>query len=166
MTHTFANLRIPPKFEGVLRAFKSMIDCEKPLLLVYGGTGNAKSWCCEALVMALYDKGLKTKRDRWSDIVRHLKELMGGKGGYEAYFNEYRARQRLIIDDVGSGSTLGTWEWGELEDIIDYRWEKRLFTVITSNLDGKQIPPRILSRFKDKSRARMILNEVPDQRGI
>jgi len=158
-------MRNPPDFRDIGNAFYSMANGKANyyMLLVYGGTGNGKTLCCQATVIELYDKGQLCKRDRWSDIVRHLKELMK-QGGYEAYFNKFRSRKRLIIDDVGSGSTLGNWEWGELEDIVDYRLENGLFTIITTNLDGKDIPPRILSRFKDKNKAKILFDKTPDQR--
>lgn len=164
--NTFDKMRLPGGFIKTFSAFKEIIGGAKWfMLLVYGGTGNGKSMCCEAAVIELYRQGIRCRRERWSDIVRHLKELMK-TGGYEAYFKAFRARQYLIIDDVGSGSTLGPWEWGELEDIVDYRLEQKLFTIITTNLDGKQIPDRIISRFKDKAKARILFNEGADQRPL
>jgi len=165
--NTFDNMRYPKGFDKVLNAFKDLAEAKSKyfMLLVYGGTGNGKTKCCEAVVITLYDRGIRCKRDRWSDIVRHLKELMK-QGGYEEYFNKIRNSPYLIIDDVGSGSTGGAWEWGELEDIVDYRLERNLKTIITTNFDGKDIPGRIISRFKDKRKARLIFNEVPDQRPL
>lgn len=165
INNTFASMTVPKGFETTLNSFKEIVSGKSTwhILVVYGGTGNGKTRCCEAAVIDYYDKGLTVARNRWSDIVRRLKGLMG-KGDYEIYFNLLRARKYLIIDDVGSGSTLGQWEWGELEDIIDYRLEHRLITIITTNLDIRDIPPRILSRFRDKTHCRMVCNEAPDQR--
>lgn len=169
--HTFESMRHPKGFEPVYRAFRELATgAPWHMLMVYGGTGNGKTRCCEALVIALYDRGIFCRRDRWSDIVRHLKSLMGKPGrdenSYEDYFNRLRTRNILILDDVGSGSTGGSWEWGELEDIIDYRLEHKLLTVVTTNLDIKSIPERIFSRFKDKGSARLVFNESPDQRPL
>ena len=168
--HTFASLKTPPGFETTLAAFKEMASgkARYALLMVYGGIGNGKSMCCEATVIEMYARGLRVKRDRWSDIVRALKGHFSGRGAvtYEEYFATLRARARLILDDVGSGSTLGSWEWGELEDIIDWRYERRMWTIVTTNLDIKQFPGRILSRFRDKTRARLVLNEAADQRPL
>ena len=166
--NTFEKMRHPKGFDKVLNAFKDLAagNSDYYMLLVYGGTGNGKTKCCEAAVIALYDRGIHCKRQRWSEIVRHLKELMK-QGGYEEYFNKLRDNEApLIIDDVGSGSTGGSWEWGELEDIVDYRLEQGLTTIITTNLNIADIPDRIISRFKDKRRARLILNEAPDQRPL
>jgi DNA replication protein DnaC len=174
LSHTFANMRLPKGFGPTLAAFKTMAaGTAPPLLLVYGGTGNGKSRCCEALAIALYDKGVESiRREKWSDIVRFtLKAAFHGNGhygqlkpSYEDVFKLFRERRYLIIDDVGMGSTGGNWEWGELEDIVDFRWEHKLFTVITTNLDIKELPPRIVSRFRDKSRAVLVCNETADQR--
>ena len=164
LDNTFANMKHPEGFEQTFKAFTEMADgASWYMLLVYGRTGNGKSLCCEALVIDLFDKGRGAKRERWADIVRHLKELMK-TGGYEDYITKLRSRKTLILDDVGGGSTLGVWEWGELEDIVDYRLEQRLTTVITTNVDGKDIPERVISRFKDKTRARIICNKAEDFR--
>lgn len=167
LNNTWDKMRQPKHFDVVFKAFKDLAEGKSDyyMLLVYGGTGNGKTLCCEATVITLYDRGIHCKRQRWSDIVRHLKDLMKSPG-YEEYFNQLRSALYLIIDDVGSGSTGGSWEWGELEDLVDYRLEHGLMTVITTNLDIGEIPDRIISRFKDIKRARLVLNEVADQRGV
>lgn len=172
LNNTFANIKRPLGFETTYKAFKAMAEgkAEWQLLMVYGKSGNGKSLCCEAIVIGLYDRGIRASRERWADIVRFtLKASFGRQPGQEPYeqkFDKLRRRRYLIIDDVGMGSTGGNWEWGELEDIIDFRFEKRLFTIVTTNLDLKEIPPRIVSRFRDKSRARLICNEAADQRPL
>ncbi len=173
LSHTFASMRVPRGFKPTLEAFKELAEGRAAwhMLMVYGPTGNGKSRCCEALVIALYNRGVRVVRQKWSDIIRFtLKAAMHPHKpdamSYEDTFKMLRERRYLIIDDVGMGSTGGNWEWGELEDLVDYRLEKRLTTVITSNLDLKEIPPRIVSRFRDASRCRLICNEAPDQRPL
>lgn len=170
ITHTFESMKIPRGFAPVLDAFKEMAGgtALNSMLMVYGTTGNGKSRCCEATVIHMFDRGLKVKRDRWSDLIRTMKSHFNGRAemSYEEYFRALRERSRLILDDVGSGSTLGSWEWGELEDIVDYRYERNLFTIVTTNLNIKQFPERILSRFRDGNKAKLVLNEAPDQRPL
>lgn len=170
LDNTFENMRCPKGFKPTLESFKAIASgsADFSLLMVYGGVGNGKSMCCEATVIAMYDRRFLVKRDRWSDLVRIMKSHFNGRGlmSYEQYFSSLRGRDRLILDDVGSGSTLGAWEWGELEDIIDYRYERRLFTILTTNLDIKQFPERILSRFRDRSRSRLVFDEAEDQRPL
>ncbi len=174
LANTFEGMRMPEGFEETFKAFRKwsagtltwpQISESWYMLLVYGGTGNGKSRCCQAAVIESYrGSHPHAMRVRWADVVRHLLDLMK-QGGYEAYFLQIRnMKGHLLIDDVGSGSTLGAWEWGQLEDIIDYRLDEGLPTVITTNLDGKDIPERIISRFKDRRKARMVYNKAADQR--
>jgi len=61
--------------------------------------------------------------------------------------------------------TKGTeWEWSELEDIVNYRYRNDLHTVVTTNLDLKLVPDRIVSRFRDAEKSRLVLNESGDYR--
>jgi len=172
LQNTFDKMRQPVGFEETFSAFKNIAEgkTEWYMLLVYGGAGNGKSKCCEAVVITLYDRGIKAKREKWSDIIRFtLKASLGKKQPdklpYEEQFERLRDKKYLIIDDVGMGSTGGNWEWGELEDIVDYRLEHKLFTIITTNLDIKNIPPRIVSRLR-ASRCRLIRNKATDQRPL
>lgn len=161
--HTFDNLRMVRGQENMVAAFKELLVGSRWfMLMAYGGVGSGKTHCCEATLIELYDNGIMCRRQRWSDIIRHLKAGFGTD--YEQRFQRIRDQKILIIDDVGMGSTGGNWEWGELEDMVDYRLEKRLLTIITTNLDLKEIPPRIVSRFRDKSKARLVYCECGDQR--
>ncbi len=174
MGHTFESMRCPKGFKPTLEAFSELAAGTAPwhMLLVYGGTGNGKSRSCEALTIALYDKGVRgARREKWSDIIRFtLKAAFHSQRPdaltYEQTFKTLRERTVLIIDDVGMGSTGGNWEWGELEDIVDYRIEHNLLTVITTNLDLKEIPPRIVSRFRDRTHCRLVCDDAPDQRPL
>ena len=171
LSHTFENIRQPKGYDKVYQAFTEITsgNVDWFMLLVYGGSGNGKTLACEAAVIKLYDRGIKARRERWADIVRFtLKAAMNNHKPdaetYENIFKRLRERRTLIIDDVGMGSTGGNWEWGELEDILDYRLEHGLFTIMTTNLDLKEIPPRIISRFRDAAKCRMVFNEAADQR--
>jgi len=86
------------------------------------------------------------------------------KDAYDDIFERFRRARRLIIDDVGSGSTGSNWEWGELEDIVNYRCREGLLTVVTTNLDLKELPDRIVSRFDDAVNGRIALISAPDYR--
>lgn len=172
LRNTFGNMRCPKGFKPTLDVFKELAAGTTTwhMLMVYGPAGNGKTMSCQALVIALHDRGVFTARQKWSDIVRFtLRAAMhprGNQPSYEQAFKDLRERAYLIVDDVGMGSTGGNWEWGELEDLVDYRLENRLPTVITTNLDLKEIPPRIVSRFRDSSRCRLVCNQAPDQRPL
>ena len=118
---------------------------------------------CEALA-----KALKVGVVNWPEEIRTLKRRMNpDEWGVVTYDSTFRRMQRfwcLILDDVGSGASSTDWAWRELEDLIDYRYRNNLITVITTNLNLKDFPDRIVSRFRDGEKSRLILNESPDFR--
>lgn len=142
------------------------------MLLCYGGVGNGKTHLCEALANKL---GCCVVQ--WMTLIRQFKQAMHGeyKDGYDFLFNNIQKGRRLILDDVGMGGTGSAWEWGELEEIINYRYEHGLLTVVTTNLDIRSdernekmpfIPPRIVSRFSDALTSRKVLNSASDYRPL
>jgi len=86
------------------------------------------------------------------------------RGLYDEVFKNYCRAERLILDDVGMGGTGSNWEWGEFEEIICYRYKNELLTVVTTNMDIPQLPDRVVSRFRDKTKARMVKNGADDYR--
>ena len=168
--HTFDNYKVLPGTQEALEAFKGMAEegC-LPLLLCYGGVGNGKTHLCEALSMALYKKGIRCKVMVWSDIVRQLKGSFDSHREshslpYQFLFNRIRSMSYLIIDDVGMGSSGSEWEWGEFEDLTRYRYHEMLFTVVVTNKELNELPPRVISRFNDPDIGRIVLNRGKDYR--
>jgi DNA replication protein DnaC len=178
--NTFENLKCPKGYKDTYDTLKEMAEGTAPyfMALIYGTTGNGKTRGLEAVVLRMLERGLYVSRQRWSDVVRTMRSHFNGKSEipYELYFDRFRCMERMIIDDIGNGTTWGDWEKGELEELIDFRYEHKLFTIITTNMELKvtasngdviwNMPKRIVSRFKDKSRARLVLDSAPDQRPL
>ena len=145
------------------------------MLLCYGSDGCGKTHLCEALSIELAKRNIFCKVYEWAEVVRGLKRRMYSeiKDDYDVMFENFRRFHYLVIDDVGSGSTGSPWEWGELEDIIDYRYREGLMTVVTTNLDIEPsekypnrpyVPRRIVSRFTDAVKSRLVVNRAGNYR--
>jgi len=153
--------------EQAFELFKDLASIPSwSMLLCYGKAGCGKTHLCEALVRELKWQGRYTRVYTWSDIVLYMKETMHSEfsGSYEARLHNFKTAERLIIDDVGSGTMTTPWEWGLFEDIISHRYREGLLTVITTNLDLKDLPERVVSRFRDKEVARICWNKAGDYR--
>lgn len=166
LKHNFENFKRVAGTGESLKAFRAMAsDGHKPMLLCYGGVGNGKTHLCEALSIELYKKGIRCQVTVWSDVMRMFKQGMhrGGPDShslpYDQLFENFRRRERLILDDVGMGSTGSEWEWGELEDIINYRYRERLFTVVATNKDLDELPERVVRRFNDSEVGVIVWNK-------
>lgn len=166
LEHTFEKFERVAGTGEALKAFKAMAsDGHKPMLLCYGGVGNGKTHLCEALSIALYKKGIRCQVTIWSDVMRMFKKGMhrgdpeSHSLSYDDLFEQFRRRERLILDDAGMGSSDTEWAWGELEDIINYRYQEQLFTVVATNKDLDEMPERIVRRFNDSEVGVIVWNK-------
>lgn len=166
--HTFANFKSVLGAEKALAAFRALeAEPAGHMLLCIGGVGCGKTHLCEALTLSWAEQGIKYRLVVWADFVKLLKSTFSGdlKGRFDEIFTNYQKAPRLIIDDVGMGGASDkSWEWGLLEELINYRSRERLATVVTTNLDVTQLPDRVVSRFRDKDYARIVVNEAGDYR--
>ena len=74
-----------------------------------------------------------------------------------------KAIPALIMDEWGQNYG-SEWEEQKLEEIVIARERAGLITIITSNLEPDKLPERIASRFRDRTKARLIMNRSPDFR--
>jgi len=136
------------------------------MLLCYGGTGCGKTHLCQSLALELRKQGKYTTVINWESIISILKNCMNSeaKDSYEVQLTRYCKSERLIVDDVGMGTTGSNWEWGVFDDLINQRYTSGLLTVCTTNLDIKELPDRAVSRFRDTVNSRIVLNFASDYR--
>jgi len=173
LDNTFEVLKPWPGTEKALAAFKALASgkTEWKMLLCYGGVGNGKTHFCEATALTLYGRGLFCRVLTLDRIMGALKECMGPdqQNSLEELISNYRYADRLIIDDVAGTE----WEFEQLEKIIRARYREHLFTILTSNLNIEPdpdypkipfIPERIVSRFRDPEKGRLVLNQGEDYR--
>jgi DNA replication protein DnaC len=168
LEHTFANFKRLPGTDAAYRAFLAMSqDDARPLLLCYGGVGNGKSYLCEALTMAWYGRGLYSRVFTMAGIMGVLKRAMRPENAMpplEDIQRNYCRSPRLIVDDVGMGGSGSAWEYGQMEEIVSWRYRERLPTVMTTNQDVRNLPERIFSRFCDPEVGSVVLNDGEDYR--
>lgn len=126
-----------------------LLETNKTGLFLYGSVGNGKTTMILAikkLIEILYFGQFGVK------IISSLtlSELVRDD---EANFNLIKKSHLLAIDDVGCEPSIvknyGN-EISPLTDIIYYRYDKQLFTLITSNLDKKDIEIKYGNRIADR----------------
>ena len=93
-------------------------------------------------------------------VMGALKGCIGSRNSLDELLRNYSQADRLILDDVAGTE----WEMEQLEKIIRARYRENLFTVLTTNLDPKELPERVVSRFLDREKGRLILNQGGDYR--
>lgn len=156
--HTFESFKANPETQVAKALLKNLSEgnSSKKFVLIYGTTGCGKTHLIEASIISWAKRNLFTRYYTFSDIARSLKTALR-KGGeyYESLFKRYCEVDRLVVDDIGMGTTESRFEISDLEDIIDNRYRKRyypntnLVTILASNKDIREIPDRVVSRCYD-----------------
>lgn len=137
------------------------------MLLCLGATGCGKTHLCEALSLSLYKQGIISPVIKFNELVSIFKRaLINDSSDYDSLFKRYKQMKYLILDDYGLGTKVTDYEVSVLEEIIDYRYRERLPTILTANLDLKDMPVRVASRFGDGETSRIIINRAGDYRPL
>lgn len=161
---TFAEFKPVLGAEATLAAFMDIATNEgaSPLLFVYGTTGNGKTHLCEATLIELMKRGIDCRLYTVPDLMSKLHQSIP-ENTTEQIMTSLKVIPALIMDEWGQeyGSE---WEEQKLEEIVIARERAELITIITSNLEPDKLPPRIESRFRDKSYAKLIDNKAGDYR--
>ena len=85
------------------------------------------------------------------DLLDHLRATFSPSStiSYDNVFSQVRTARLLILDDLGTQSAT-PWAREKLYQILNYRYETRLPTVITTSSMLDEIDPRIRSRMFDE----------------
>jgi DNA replication protein DnaC len=85
------------------------------------------------------------------DLLDHLRATFSPSSTvtYDNIFNQVKTTKLLILDDLGTQSAT-PWAREKLYQILNYRYETRLPTVITTSATLDEIDPRIRSRMMDE----------------
>jgi DNA replication protein DnaC len=140
----------------------------RPFLLVYGNVGCGKTHLGNAVALKLAQAGQKVKFRRADDLLEYLREGID-EHELRSRIIEFQVVDVLVIDDFESAKLQGekgSWGLEKMEQIIDHRYHAGLTTMITTNDDLKDLPPRILDRFSDKAVAKMVHNAAQSYRPL
>lgn len=101
-------------------------------LLIAGGYGSGKTHLAAAVSKALTDRGIGVLFGTFIEHLEHIKEDFDNTG-----INRHLARMKsipvLVIDDLGKEKK-SDWTKQTLFDVLNFRYEHQLPTIITTNL--------------------------------
>jgi len=99
------------------------------------------------------------------DFLDHLRSTFSpeSKVSYDQLFEEVRNTPLLILDDFGEQSTT-PWAQEKLYQVINYRYNERKPTVITTCCSLDEIESRISSRMVDHKFSLVFNITAPDHR--
>jgi DNA replication protein DnaC len=140
---------------------------EKPTgwLVLKGGYGCGKTHLAAAIANHCLERGQLALFVNAPDLLDHLRAAYSpnSEAGYDERFEMVRNASLLILDDLGTQSNT-EWAQEKLYQIFNHRYNSRLPTVITTNLELEAIEIRIRSRMVDPSLVQVITVLAPDFR--
>ncbi len=136
--------------------------------LVYSGTdyANGKTHLAAAIANDFAREGDAALFVVVPDLLDHLRATFDPKSNVslDKRFNEVKTAPLLVLDDLGTESAT-SWAKEKLYQLINYRYNAKLPTVITTSLSIEELDGRIRSRLLDQSRCTFFLIEAPSYRG-
>ncbi len=160
---------LPEQRQNLEQAFRLALDFAKSpegWLVLQGVNGCGKTHLAAAIANYRRQDGKPALFVVVPDFLDHLRSTFSpeSKVSYDEFFESVRNTPLLILDDFGEQSTT-PWAQEKLYQVINYRYNARLATIITTCSSLDEIENRISSRLVDP-RLSLVFNIIaPDYRG-
>lgn len=134
-------------------------------LLMRGTHGCGKTHLAAAIANHRIDRGLPVLFEVVPDLLDRLRASYAPSSpvSYDEHFELVRSIEMLILDDFGTQNTT-PWAVEKLYQLLNYRYNARLPTVITTNQSITEMDPRLASRLSDRQLVHTLDFYVPDFR--
>jgi len=174
--HTFGNFslreneKLPPDEQKSLeRAFRiTQQYAEKPRgwLVITGTYGCGKTHLAAAIGNFRAAEGDEPIFIVVPDLLDHLRSTFSPSSAvsYDHLFEQIRTCKVLILDDLGT-QTSTPWAKEKLFQLLNYRYEAKALTVITTSAKPDEIDARVQSRLNDSRISTAIAITAPTYRG-
>ncbi|MCK4723367.1 MAG: ATP-binding protein, partial [Dehalococcoidia bacterium] len=155
-TFDYKRLGLPPEErENLEQAFRLAFNfgqSPQDWLVLQGVNGCGKTHLAAAIANHLRQEGKSALFIEVSDLLDHLRSTFSPESrvSYDKLFERIKKAPILILDDFGEQAAT-PWAQEKLYQLINYRYNARLATVITTCLTLDEIENRISSRMVDSS---------------
>jgi len=162
-------INLPPsQRENLEKAYRTAVDyAHSPdgWLVWQGVTGAGKTHLASAIVNYLFQSGKEALFIVVPEFIDHLRSTFSpdSKISYDRLFERVKTASFLVLDDFGEQATT-PWAQEKLYQVINYRYNARLATVITTTRLLEELDSRIRSRFLDPKISTPFALTVPDYR--
>jgi DNA replication protein DnaC len=155
--------------QSLEQAYRNAVNFSKSpegWLVLMGVNGCGKTHLAAAIANSLRREGKPVLFIVVTDLLDYLRSTFNPESrvSYDELFEKIKKTQVLILDDFGEQSAT-SWAQEKLYQLINYRYNARLATVITTCLSLDDIESRISSRMVDPSLSLPLRINAPDYRG-
>lgn len=149
---------IHPSVQEAYQAAYAFAQSPDGWLVLVGPNGCGKTHLAAAIANQCLAQGEVVLFSVVPELLDHLRAAFAPSSTeiYDQLFSKMREASLLILDDLGAHYTT-PWATEKLFQLLNYRYNWRMPTVITCNMSGLQtIDVRLRSRMADSSLALMI----------
>ncbi len=155
--------------QNLAEAFRNAMEFAKSpegWLILQGVNGCGKTHLAAAVMNYRYEAKQPALFVVVPDFLDHLRQAFSpdSKVSYDQYFERIKKAPLLALDDFGEQSST-PWAQEKLYQVINYRYNARLPTVITTTLSLQEMENRVSSRFVDPKLSVFFNMIAPDYRG-
>lgn len=159
-----------PKVHGVTDAYEvARRFARDPYgwLVLRGGYGSGKTHLAAAIANEALQARAQVLFAVVPDLLDHLRSAFAPNSPvqYDELFEGVRSTHLLVLDDLGTESAT-PWAQEKLYQIINFRYNYQMPTVVTTNRRLEQIDERILSRLRDQALCRIVEISAGDFRSL
>jgi len=159
---------LPEQRQNLEQAYRLALDFAKSpegWLILVGDTGCGKTHLAAAIANYRLQAGKPVKFEVVPDFLDHLRFTFNPESqvSYDQLFEEVKNAPLLILDDYGEQSTT-PWAQEKLYQVINYRYNARLATVITTRCSLDEIDSPVSSRLADPKISLIWNITAPDYR--
>ncbi|MBC7234885.1 MAG: ATP-binding protein [Chloroflexi bacterium] len=135
-------------------------------LLLTGPYGSGKTHLAAAIANYRVEKGLPALFVVVPDLLDYLRGAYAPNSTitYDERFSQVREIEVLILDDLGTQNAT-PWAAEKLYQLLNYRYNAALPTVITTNQSPEEMDPRLASRLRDRELVYNVRIYATDYRG-
>ena len=164
--------RTPHALAEIYRSLKQAKDAaqayaEEPngWLVLIGDTGCGKTHLAVAVCNERIRRGEPVLFQVVPDLLDHLRATYAPTSTvtYDDLFEEVRTAPLLVLDDLGAQSS-SQWAQEKLFQIVNFRYNHKLPTIVTTNMPPERLEQRLASRMLDRGSI-IVGIRAPDFRG-
>lgn len=163
-------MNLPPEQrQNLEQAYRLALEYAKSpdgWLVLQGDTGSGKTHLAAAIVNYRYDSGQPARFVVVPEFLDHLRSTFtpDSKVSYDRIFEKVKTSPLLVLDDFGEQAST-PWANEKLYQVINYRYNAQLPTIITTRRSIGEIDDPVGSRFVDPKISVAFNLTVPDYRG-
>ena len=159
----------PEERQSLEQSYRNAVNFAKSpegWLVFMGVNGCGKTHLAAAIANNLRKEGKSVLFIVVTDLLDYLRSTFNPESRvtYDELFEKIKKTPVLILDDFGEQSAT-SWAQEKLYQLINYRYNARLATVLTTCLSLDEIESRISSRMVDPSLSLVLRINAPDYRG-